>query len=587
MDENTEQKTLRDYLDAFGRHKARSALIVAGVFLLGLILAFLLPPVYRSSATILIEEQEIPPELVRSTITTYATQRLEMISQRVMTRANLQKIIDKFDLYANSRQRLTEEEIIEKMRDDIALDTISADIIDPRTGRPSTATIAFTLSYDGRNPELTQRVANEITSLYLEENLKNRTQKSAETSEFLQDETRQMGDYVTRLETQLAAFKEQHFNSLPEQRQVNMDLLDRTERDLLGTEIEIRGMEDRRFYLEGQLGQIKPDVPGMTETGERILNPADRLKMLRTEYLGLASRYSERHPDVLKARHELEALSRETGGSDNTAGLGEELQRLRTERAALAKTYSENHPSLSELDRRIGRVEREIGRTQADRTLFKAAQANPENPAYITLRAQRDSTVQDLQALKSKQRELKARLDGYQNRLAQAPAVERQYLALVRDYENATLRYRELKAKEMEARVAEELEKKRKGERFSIVEPPALPEKPIKPNRPVIAFLSLTLSFVGGFGYVMLRENLDTTVRGSRAVALLAGSPPLTLIPWLATEEDLEARSRRRMLLMLTALGLFALMLVMIHTLWIPLDVLWFRGLRKLDSLWG
>src|SRR5690606_36011090 len=145
-----------------------------------------------------------------STITTYATQRLQMIGQRVMTRANLNKIIEKFDLYADARQRLTEEEIIERMRSDIALETISADIIDPRTGRPSTVTIAFTLSYDSRDPDLAQRVASEITSLYLEENLKTRAQRTAETSDFLEEEARQMGEHVSDLERKLADFKEQN-----------------------------------------------------------------------------------------------------------------------------------------------------------------------------------------------------------------------------------------------------------------------------------------------------------------------------------------------------------------------------------------
>lgn len=582
-----EEKNLRYYLIALRRHGRRGTLLAMGIFLSGLVLAFLWPPTFRSTATILIEEQEIPPELIRSTITTYATQRLEMISQRVMTRANLQKIIDKFDLYPDSRARLTEEEIIGKMRDDITLDTISADIIDPRTGRPSSVTIAFTLAYDGRNPELTQRVANEITSLYLEENLKNRTEKSAETSEFIKAESQQISEYVAVLENKLADFKEKYFNSLPEQKAINIDLLDRAERELLNVDNEVRTLEDRKIRLDGELAQIKPDIPLISTTGERILAPADRLKTLRTEYLGLVSRYSAKHPDVVKARQEIESLSRETGGVDSALLLGKEFNRLRGELADLGQRYAPDHPDVVGLRQRLAAVQAQIDRVRTDSQLVKINQGQPENPAYLTLRSQRDSTVQELQGLQRKRAELRARMGSLENRLAHSPSVERQYLALVRDYENSTARYRELKVKEMDAVVAEQLEKKSKGERFSVVEPPALPENPVKPPRLVIALLGLVLAGSGGFGYAVVKEGLDTSLRGPRAVALLAGMPPLAMVPWLATEEDIERRRRSRTWAILAAVGLAVLALVLVHFLWIPLDVLWFRWLRKLDSLLG
>jgi len=580
-----EEKGLHDYVLAFKRSKLQFAAILTGILSLTLLLAFLLPSTYRSTATILIEEQEIPPDLVRSTITTYATQRLQMISQRVMTRSNLNKIIEKFDLYPDARQRLTEEEVVERMREDVVLDTISADIIDPRTGRPSTATIAFTLSYDNRNPNLAQRVANEITSLYLEENLKTRTQRTAETSDFLKEETKQMGEYVSILEKKLADFKEQNLNSLPEQKQINIELMDRTERDLMQIDNEILSLEDRKFYLDGQLAQIKPDIPVISSTGERILSPQDRLKSLKTEYLAMASRYSDKHPDVVKARLEIDSLKLDAGDPDSGLELAKQLIHLDGQLAALREKYSENHPDVVNLKKQISALDAEIKKAQTTRAVRDIAANQPENPAYITLQAQRDSTIQDLRALKQRREEIKAKLSEYENRLVQSPRVERQYLELVRDYENATARYRELKAKEMEAEVAEQLEKKSKGERFSIIEPPLLPEKPIKPNRPAIAFLGVMLAIAGGLGYVLLMENMDKSVRGMKLVTALAGGPPLAVIPYFETDEDISQQQKMRTIAALATLGFILLIVALVHWLWIPLDVLWFRGLRKMDSL--
>lgn len=580
-----EEKGFYDYMAGFKRSKSQFAAILTGILFLTLLLAVLLPPTYRSTATILIEEQEIPPELVRSTITTYATQRLQMISQRVMTRSNLNKIIEKFDLYADARQRLTEEEIIKRMRDDIALDTISADIIDPRTGRPSTATIAFTLAYDSRNPDLAQRVANEITSLYLEENLKTRTQRTAETSDFLKEETRQMGDYVSVLEKKLADFKEQNLNSLPEQKQINIELMDRTERELMQIDNEILSLEDRKFYLDGQLAQIKPDVPVISSTGERILSPQDRLKSLKTEYLAMVSRYSDKHPDVVKARLEIASLKMDAGDSDSGLEMAKHLAQLDGQLASLREKYSENHPDIVNLRKQISALEAELRTAQTTRAVRDIAASKPENPAYITLQAQRDGTLQDLRVLRQRREEVKAKLGAYESRLLQSPKVERQYLELVRDYENATARYRELRAKAMEAEVAEQLEKKSKGERFSIIEPPLLPEKPIKPNRPAIAFLGVMLAIAGGFGYVLLIENMDKSIRGAKLITGLAGGPPLAVIPYFETDEDISQQQKMRSVGMLAGLGFILLILALVHWLWIPLDVLWFRGLRKMDSL--
>src|SRR4030066_112214 len=169
MEEDTIE--LKDYLHAFRRRRTAIFLIAGILFFVTLVVAMMGPPTYQSKATILIEEQEVPSDLIRSTITSFAAQRIEVISQRVMSRANLMQIVDKYNLYPTKRSRETTEEIHERMRKDIKLDTISANVMDPRSGRPMAAAIAFPVSFEGENAETTQKVASELTSLYLSENL--------------------------------------------------------------------------------------------------------------------------------------------------------------------------------------------------------------------------------------------------------------------------------------------------------------------------------------------------------------------------------------------------------------------------------
>ena len=175
------QHDIRDYLDALNRHRVALFATTAVLLIMTAIVTVVWPPSYRSTATILIEEQEIPQDLVRTTITSYADQRIQVISQQVMTRANLMQIVDKYDLYAKQRRRETTEEILERMRKDIKLDLVNSDVTDRRNGGRTSATIAFTLSYDSESAEKAQKVANELTSLYLNENLQIRKQKAEET----------------------------------------------------------------------------------------------------------------------------------------------------------------------------------------------------------------------------------------------------------------------------------------------------------------------------------------------------------------------------------------------------------------------
>ena len=212
-----ESKSLSDYI-AVARRRKRPMLIAATIFLIvGLLAALLWPPTYRSASVILIESQDIPPDLIRSTITSYAVQRIEEIKQRIMTTANIMTVVQRFELLSERElSRLTRSEISKEFRDNVSVEPISADVIDPRSGNPTKAVIAFKLSFDGDNPQKVHKVTNELVTLYLNENLRGRTEQSNSTSDFLASELKGLDELLKNLESQLSLFKEKNKGSLPE-----------------------------------------------------------------------------------------------------------------------------------------------------------------------------------------------------------------------------------------------------------------------------------------------------------------------------------------------------------------------------------
>jgi uncharacterized protein involved in exopolysaccharide biosynthesis len=577
-------KDLKDYLDTFRRRRSSILIISTMILAVSVAVAMLWPPTYRSTATILIEEQGIPADLVRSTITTYAWQRIQTISQRVMSRANLLEIVDKYKLYGNKRARETSEEIVQRMRTDMKLQPVSAEVIDPRTGRPTAATIAFTLSFDGENPAVTQKVVSELTTLYLNENIKSRTEKVAETYDFLTDEANKLNLQIAELETQLAVFKEKNINRLPELKDFNMRQMERTETELRDVQGEIRSLDERKVYLEAQLTQVQPSGPVFSSDGHPVLNKAARLKSIKTEYAVATAKYSPEHPDVLKLKREMEGLEKQTGTISSRQEQAKEVAQLRGELAAAREKYSAEHPDVIRLNRQIMALESGLEPTPVLPETTAAAE-NPDNPAYISLKSQLEGIEVGMRAALAKRELLKTKLYDYEKRIIQTPQAEREYLNIMRDYNNAQTKYREIKSKQMEAQVGQELEKGLKGERFTLIDPPQLPEEPFKPNRSAIIILGLLLSLGGGLGFAAVADSVDKSVRGVRGATELFNAPPLSVIPYLRNSEDLARVERTRKIFIVAIAGSFVLVILLAHFLWTPLDVLWFKGLRKVDTV--
>jgi len=573
-------KTFSDYLALLRRR--RTLILGAGIALLAtsVALAFLLPAVYRSTATILIEEQEIPPDLVRSAIATYADQRIETIKQQVLSRATLWRIVEQYELYKSLRQRSPTEEVLTRFTKDIQIEVMNVKVIDKRTQNPTQATIAFTLAYDGESPALAQKVANELTSLFLNENLKTRERHAQETTTFLKRESENLARHILELEEKISIVKQRAAGALPELVQLNMQLMNQAERELMDADRDIRALRERKTFLEGELATLKPHTPIISASGERLLDSAERLKALRAQLASVSGYLLPDHPDIIKLKQELASLEKETGGTD---GRDELSKRLTAERGALAdlrERANDSHPDVIRLQQVVASLEQEL-QTAALRPPSVPI-VKPENPAYINIASQLASTNASLSSLESTRSTLKRRMAEYTKRLEVTPTVEPEYLDLVRDRENSVHRHQEITSRLMEAQVSAELEVQRKGERFSLINPPELPEKPERPNRLAIVLLGTFLAVGGGIGAGVAMDNVDRTIHTPEQFGRALHGATLAVIPYLPSDAEIVSLGRRRTLLGVASLGVVVLGVVVVHLVWMPLDVLWYAIMRKL-----
>jgi len=514
---------LREYLAILKRRKWQLILPIVVLAPVAVLVATMLPPVYQSAATILIEQQEIPPELIQTTVTSFADQRIQVIKQRVMTLKNLGELIEKYDLYPEIRRKQSLNAAVETMRNNVGLNMISADVVDPRSGSAKRATIAFSLSFKDPSPAVAQKVTNELVSLFMGENLRQREAAVEEASVFLREEANKLSNRISELDAALAAFKQEHRDNLPELFALNRELMQRAEEQMRDNELTVRSLEEQQLFLETQLSQIDPEISvAATDGGQAVLSPEARLRQLEAQHVGIASRYAPTHPDRISMEREIAALRKVVGDSD--------LGALRRQRAEIARNlqsarerYSPKHPDVQRLERDLAQADRRLaaaGRGETDTTAMESS----SNPAYIQLQARLEGIKLEIQGLRDARADLQARIKTYEQRLTQAPIIEREYNDLTRGYDNAVAKFREVKDKQLQAELAEALETERKAERFTLVEPPVVPDAPIQPNRPAIMLLGIVGAIGAGVGHIALREMLGKGLYGARTVELITGA---------------------------------------------------------------
>jgi polysaccharide biosynthesis transport protein len=571
---------LRERWLAYWRRRGTFLTVVVVSALATAAFAVLLPSTYRSTATILIEQQEIPQELVRSVITSFADQRVQVISQRVMTTQNLLSLVDRYSLYPDIRRTQPREVLLDKLRSDIGMRMISADVIDPRSGRPTQATIAFSVSYQSRSPDLALKVANDLTSLYLNENLTSRTQLGQQTATFFSEESARQAAHIADLDKNLTAFKQKHNNDLPELVQLNLQTMERTELELHDAQNKLDALDSQRVLLEAQLAQINPTSQVFSDTGQRMMGPEDRLKALKSQLASYKARFAPGHPDIVSTEREVQGLESQVRSDDDTGDRLRELDEAKSQLARAREKYTADHPDVVRLQRTVDGLQSAV-EAAAKTGRRREATTHSDNPVYIQVKGQLDALAVERDRSVKRRDELQAKFDDYERRMAKSPEVEREYHSMSRELETAQLEYRQVLAKQTEAQVSENLESERKGERFTMIEPPQMPEKPISPNRFLIVVMGLLLSLGLGVGAAAAHESFDASVRGPNDIRQLLQVPALASIPIIVTSED---RARRKKMIRYSWVGTAAtviLIAVTFHLFVRPLDVVWLSILRR------
>ena len=405
------------YLAILKKRKKLFIIPAAAVMVIALLFAFLWPPTYESSSTILIEEQQIPPDFVRSTVTGFADQRIQSLTQQILSRVKLWEIVQQFNLYRKQREKLTREEILDNMRDDIKLTTISAEMTARDRRRSHSGqkdvTIAFSIVYRGGNPAMVQKVAGTLASLYLEQNLKTREAQAQSTTKFLEAELKELNERIQNLGSKIEAFKVKNDGLLPEQQQFNQAQVAHLDMNLRQLESNIRNAEERKVYLQGQLATVKPGTPIIGETGQRIMGPADRLKALEIQLVDLRSKFSDDYPDVVKVRRQITSLKKLVGQPvDSTSMRQKKVDQLRSQLAQLQGKYSDQYPEVKKLKNEIAELEK----TQAVKSSSRPA-VQPDNPVYISLSTQIQAANTDIASYRNQQAMLKEKIQMYRQRL--------------------------------------------------------------------------------------------------------------------------------------------------------------------------
>jgi polysaccharide biosynthesis transport protein len=515
------QLTLADYIAIVRRRSWLVAVAFLLTLVAGVAAALLIPAVYRSTGTILIESQQIPTDLIQATVTSYADERIEVIKQRVMTRENLLRIIRKYQLFAGAGVTFTPSDQIDEMRKTITVDLVSANVRAERRGAP---TIAFSVSFEHGRPQVAQAVANDLVTLFLDENVKVRTQRASQTTEFLTQEAEKLKKELYAIEAQIASYKQEHGRALPENAALGLAALQRVESDLRQVERDHAATEEELRALETERELRRAQQPASAAAAQPELQRA------RAELARLAASYTERHPDFQAARRRLESVEQAAGGEAGQA---------------------------------VTPVER------ADAVLAR-------------MEARSATLGERLKVLGAQRTQLRARLGQLDVALVRLPEVERGLASLTRDYHSAQKKYEEILAKKMTAQVAENLEGEQKAERFTLLEPPTQPDKPLKPDRKKLLALSLVLALAVPAGLVILLEGLHGTVRGAGQISAILGHQPLVLVPFIPIAS--EVATRRRMVFLLAGGGLLAggAAVAAVHFLVLPLDLVLMKALIRL-----
>jgi succinoglycan biosynthesis transport protein ExoP len=477
-----------------------------------------IPPIYSADAVILVDSQKIPEKFVSSTVSTELQDRLATISQQILSTTRLKKVIDDFGLYQKERKSLVQEEIIELMRNDIKV-TVEKGWTKNRPG-------AFRIAYKGTQPTLVAQVANRLANLFIEENLKTREIQAEGTAEFMEVQLQESKKQLDSLEKAVSEYKVKFNGELPQQETALLSTVGRLQQGLQANRESITRAEESKMMLEASVGIVESTLAAVTHTPETIpAQSADaassapeparrqtRSEMLDVQLAALRLKYGENHPDVRRMVREL-AQARALERSEQEANPA----------APSVQTASVAPSPTRTTDRQFNQAKERIAEIQGRERI-------------ATLKSQILAAGRELEARKVEQKQIQEAIAAYQRRIEHLPVREQEIAIITRDYEISKANYHSLLSKRISADMATDMERRQKSERFAILDPARIPEKPATPNRPLLISLGSGLGLLFSMGFVFLREMKQNVLLGEWE--LPPGTPVLGRLPNVEPESE-------------------------------------------------
>jgi polysaccharide chain length determinant protein (PEP-CTERM system associated) len=526
-DESARGLGLATVLEVVRRRRLLALLPCLFVLAAAASMAMFLPSLWTAKATVLVNRQEIPEALVRSTVSADPEARLLTLTHETLDTPRLMKIIQENELYPNMRRSHSTADVVERMRKDIKID-----IQDERERRGREwRSLVFTVAYTATDPAVAASVTNTLAALFTEENRRLREQQAVGASEFFETQLRELRTRLAGQEQRITAYKEQNLGELPEQREVNLRTLERLQQQLSLAHENNRRASERRQNITQSLNDLDlaSAMGGTGAGGAMNVAPGEtaaaRLSILRNELAALQTTYSDKNPDVIQVKEQIRLLE---------VRVKEEEKKVAA--AAAAPKTAAQAPTTSRRNRDLGLA--------------------VNNPYVLSLMQQLDQANVEAKASTDEIGNLNRQLAVYQRRLEMTPKREQELALITRDYETTRDMFRSLLAKRGEADVAADLEQRQKGDTFRVIEPATLPDRPAGPNRIRLLLVGLALALGAAGVAVILAEQVDTSYRRADEVRA-AGVPVLSTIPRIVTEADrLGALRQRRLAVVAVTAGL-------------------------------
>jgi uncharacterized protein involved in exopolysaccharide biosynthesis len=528
------------------RRKKGFLFIFLLLFITGLVTALALPPIYKSEAMLRVEDQEIKEGIVQPKTNEYIEERIGKLSQQVLSRTNLEGIVEKIMIDSVETEQVGVSELVENLNQNIQLETIVSEMQSKPGGRPLSFTFAFNLSYEGEDPNIVQKVTETLANLYIEEDIKNTERVVLATTDFLKVELERLKKDIEIQERKISEFKRKHSRKLPSDLGYNIQTVTRLERQIEQADIQLRSLAGKRIFLESQLAQVEPLSPIVVE-GEKIAtNPNQRLKELNMQLTKLKSIYSDKHPDIKKLKNEILELESQVQTSDDSV---EKIKRLRQLENELAETEGElgpQHPDVKTLKKEIAILSKEVNNLMTETAKIKISEEKPDNPAYINLVTQINAINTEIKAIQEERESLFRSIQSYQEKIEKTPAVEKELNALTRDYEAGKNKYNEIWNELTAAQVVEKVEGKQRGRRFSLASPASLPTKPYKPNRLAILLVGFLIAMGCASVFAALKESFDNTIKTGDELKHHTGVPVLTSLSYMTSQHEIRTKRLKR-----------------------------------------